>query len=118
MSEKIVVRFLKAWRGYSVDELAGFDPAVVEGLELKGFAEVYEDTGTASKAKPTKGSASKPGNKKTATTGAKKDQVADAGGEGDANSGADGDAGTDAAPADTGGGDDTSGEDDADEAKP
>ncbi|MFL1478285.1 hypothetical protein [Pseudomonas grimontii] len=124
MSEKIVVRFLKAWRGYSVDELAGFDPAVVEGLELKGFAEVYEDTGTVSKAKPTKGSASKPGNKKTAATGAKKDQAADAGGEDGGNGGADGSAGTDGAPADSGGAaeaggsDDTGGEDDADEAKP
>ncbi|UVM48346.1 hypothetical protein LOY38_18365 [Pseudomonas sp. B21-015] len=42
MSDKVVVRFLKAWRGYSADELAGFDPDVVEGLKSKGFAEVYE----------------------------------------------------------------------------
>jgi hypothetical protein len=42
MSDKIVVRFLKAWRGYSADELAGFDPDVVDGLKTKGFAEVYE----------------------------------------------------------------------------
>jgi hypothetical protein len=42
MSNKVVVRFLKAWRGYSADELAGFDEEVVEGLKSKGFAEVYE----------------------------------------------------------------------------
>lgn len=42
MSDKVVVRFLKAWRGYSAGELAGFDPEVVEGLKTKGFAEVYE----------------------------------------------------------------------------
>jgi hypothetical protein len=42
MSDKVVVRFLKAWRGYSADELAGFDEEVVEGLKAKGFAEVYE----------------------------------------------------------------------------
>jgi hypothetical protein len=118
MSEKIVVRFLKAWRGYSVDELAGFDPAVVEGLESKGFAEVYEDTGTASKSKPAKGPSSKPGTKKTAGSGAKNDQAADAGGEGGANTGADGGAGTDNASADSGGSADTGGEDGADEAKP
>ncbi|WP_185833396.1 hypothetical protein [Pseudomonas veronii] len=105
MSEKIVVRFLKSWRGYSVDELAGFDPAVVEGLELKGFAEVYEDNGTGSKSKPTKGSASKPGNKKTAGKGARKDQADDAGGEGgEGGEGSDGGAGT--------------GDDGADDAKP
>lgn len=42
MSDKVVVRFLKAWRGYSADELAGFDQEVAEGLKSKGFAEVYE----------------------------------------------------------------------------
>lgn len=42
MSDKVVVRFLKAWRGYSADELAGFDEEVAEGLKSKGFAEVYE----------------------------------------------------------------------------
>lgn len=42
MSDKVVVRFLKAWRGYSADELAGFDEAVADGLKTKGFAEVYE----------------------------------------------------------------------------
>ena len=42
MSNKVVVRFLKAWRGYSADELAGFDEEVAEGLKSKGFAEVYE----------------------------------------------------------------------------
>jgi hypothetical protein len=42
MSNKIVVRFLKAWRGYSAEELAGFDEEVAEGLKSKGFAEAYE----------------------------------------------------------------------------
>jgi hypothetical protein len=42
MSDKVVVRFLKAWRGYSADELAGFDQEVAEGLKSKGFAEAYE----------------------------------------------------------------------------
>lgn len=60
MSDKIVVRFLKAWRGYSADELAGFDPDVVEGLKVKGFAEVYEGGGAASRPKATKTSTGKP----------------------------------------------------------
>ncbi|MSU92934.1 MULTISPECIES: hypothetical protein [Pseudomonas] len=42
MSDKVVVRFLKAWRGYSAEELAGFDEEVAEGLKSKGFAEAYE----------------------------------------------------------------------------
>jgi hypothetical protein len=42
MSDKVIVRFLKAWRGYSADELAGFDEEVAEGLKSKGFAEAYE----------------------------------------------------------------------------
>ncbi len=59
MNDKIVVRFLKAWRGYSADELAGFDPDVVEGLKVKGFAEVYEGGGAGSRPKATKTSAGK-----------------------------------------------------------
>lgn len=52
MSDKVVVRFLKAWRGYSADELAGFDEAVADGLKSKGFAEIYEGDGsTASRPK-------------------------------------------------------------------
>jgi len=54
MSDKVVVRFLKAWRGYSADELAGFDEAVADGLKSKGFAEAYEGDG-ASAAKPKTG---------------------------------------------------------------
>lgn len=82
MSDKIVVRFLKAWRGYSVDELAGFDPAVVEGLEKKGFAEVYEGAGTASKARAPKKATSKPSDKKAAGTGSETDPPGGAGEEG------------------------------------
>ncbi|MCP1487984.1 hypothetical protein J3D48_004297 [Pseudomonas fluorescens] len=56
MTDKVVVRFLKAWRGYSTDELAAFDQAVVEGLESKGFAEVHQAGGeSATKAKGGKG---------------------------------------------------------------
>ena len=65
MSDKVVVRFLKAWRGYSADELAGFDEEVAEGLKSKGFAEVYEgDNSAAGKSKtgkPGAKSANKPG---------------------------------------------------------
>lgn len=66
MSDKVVVRFLKAWRGYSVDELAGFDPEVVEGLKAKGFAEVYEgEAGAAAKTKSPKSSGAKAGGAKS-----------------------------------------------------
>lgn len=56
MSDKVVVRFLKAWRGYSADELAGFDAAVAKGLKAKGFAEAYEGGGAPSKPKPARAS--------------------------------------------------------------
>ena len=49
MSDKVVVRFLKAWRGYSADELAGFDEAVADGLKSKGFAEAYKADGEGAK---------------------------------------------------------------------
>lgn len=66
MTDKVVVRFLKAWRGYSADELAGFDQAVVEGLQAKGFAEVYEPSGgTSAKSKGGKGKTAKAGAAKT-----------------------------------------------------
>ena len=66
MSDKVVVRFLKAWRGYSADELAGFEEEVVEGLKSKGFAEIYEGAGeSASKSKSSK-NASKPAGQKGA----------------------------------------------------
>ncbi|VVM93679.1 hypothetical protein PS673_02921 [Pseudomonas fluorescens] len=67
MSDKVVVRFLKAWRGYSADELAGFDEAVADGLKTKGFAEAYEADGE-SQRKPAKSSrvaGSKPNSQKT-----------------------------------------------------
>lgn len=62
MSDKVVVRFLKAWRGYSADELAGFDEAVADGLKSKGFAEVYEADGESGRkpAKSSRATASKP----------------------------------------------------------
>jgi hypothetical protein len=53
MTDKVVVRFLKAWRGYSADELAGFDEAVADGLKTKGFAEAYEADGESAR-KPAK----------------------------------------------------------------
>ena len=77
MSDKIVVRFLKAWRGYSADELAGFDSDVVEGLKAKGFAEVYEGAGGAtSRQRASKPAASKP---RAAKPSGKADENADDG---------------------------------------
>lgn len=77
MSDKIVVRFLKAWRGYSADELAGFDSDVVEGLKAKGFAEVYEGAGGAtSRQRASKPAASKP---RAAKPSGKADESADDG---------------------------------------
>lgn len=64
MSDKVVVRFLKAWRGYSADELAGFDEEVAEGLKSKGFAEAYE------KQKAGKASTKSSGAKAAGETGA------------------------------------------------
>ena len=77
MSDKVVVRFLKAWRGYSADELAGFDTDVVEGLKAKGFAEVYEGAGGAtSRQRASKPAASKP---RAAKPSGKADENADDG---------------------------------------
>ena len=77
MSDKVVVRFLKAWRGYSADELAGFDSDVVEGLKAKGFAEVYEGAGGAtSRQRASKPAASKP---RAAKPSGKSDENADDG---------------------------------------
>lgn len=66
MSDKVVVRFLKAWRGYSADELAGFDEAVADGLKAKGFAEAYEADGETGRkpAKASRTAASKPNSQK------------------------------------------------------
>ncbi|RDL19970.1 hypothetical protein [Pseudomonas jessenii] len=65
MTDKVVVRFLKAWRGYSTDELAAFDQTVVDGLESKGFAEVHQAGGeTAAKGKGAKGKSQKSGTAK------------------------------------------------------
>jgi hypothetical protein len=66
MSDKVVVRFLKAWRGYSADELAGFDEAVADGLKAKGFAEAYEADGEAGRkpAKVSRAAVSKPNSQK------------------------------------------------------
>ncbi|KQZ80654.1 hypothetical protein [Pseudomonas sp. Root562] len=62
MSDIVVVRFLKAWRGYSVDELAGFGADVAEGLKSKGFAELYEgEVGQSGKQKSGKTSTAKSG---------------------------------------------------------
>lgn len=98
MSDKIVVRFLKAWRGYSVGELAGFDAEVVKGLKTKGFAEAYEGGGTASKSKPAKASTGKP---RAPKPSGKPDENADGGtgedGAGGAESGEDDEGGEDGA---------------------
>lgn len=38
MSEKVIVKFTKPWRGYSPGEIAGFDESVVEALVGGGVA--------------------------------------------------------------------------------
>jgi hypothetical protein len=69
MTEKTAVRFLKAWRGYSAGELACFDDPVVEGLESKGFAEIYKGEGEpVAKAKGGKGKSQKAGGSNTGNT--------------------------------------------------
>jgi len=42
MSEKVIITFLKSWRGYGVGETAGFDPAVAKDLVSGGVAEKYK----------------------------------------------------------------------------
>lgn len=115
MSDKIVVRFLKAWRGYSADELAGFDPDVVEGLKIKGFAEVYEGAGGAiSRQRASKPAASKP---RAAKPSGKPDESGEGGSDDVDAGGAENGEGTDGA--DGGGGAaDESTENTDDEAKP
>lgn len=112
MSDKVVVRFLKAWRGYSADELAGFDPDVVEGLKTKGFAEVYEGAGGAtSRQRVSKPAASKP-------RAAKPSGKSDEGGEGGPDDGgAENSEGTDGADGGEGAADETT-ENTDEEAKP
>ncbi|MQT41393.1 hypothetical protein GHO45_10710 [Pseudomonas sp. FSL R10-0765] len=114
MSDKVVVRFLKAWRGYSADELAGFDPDVVEGLKAKGFAEVYEGAGGAtSRQRASKPAASKP----RATKPSGKSDESGEGGSDDVDAGgAENGEGTDGA--DGGGAADESTENTDDEVKP
>lgn len=70
MSDKIIVWFLKAWRGYSAEELAGFDVEVAKGLRSKGFAEIYEGEGEVTgKQRPARASAAKTnGTKSTGKT--------------------------------------------------
>jgi len=110
MSDKVVVRFLKAWRGYSADELAGFEEEVVEGLKSKGFAEIYEGAGeSASKPKSSK-NASKPAGQKGAgkvepssapdsqTTSSVKGEGSDGGDNGEGGDGGDGAGDNDAKP--------------------
>jgi hypothetical protein len=93
MSDKVVVRFLKAWRGYSADELAGFDEEVVEGLKSKGFAEVYEKP-KAGKAASSKASGAKNSGEAVATSSTTESSgAAPSGAEGgEGNSGTDDDA--------------------------
>ena len=44
MSKLISVTFVKAWRGYSKGEVAGFEPKVAQGLVDAGFANGKELT--------------------------------------------------------------------------
>lgn len=90
MSDKVVVRFLKAWRGYSADELAGFDQEVAEGLKTKGFAEAYE------KPKAGKTAAAKTsGSKNTGETAAVNSPAETSGSTSDGAEGSDGNSGAD-----------------------
>ncbi|WP_282412240.1 hypothetical protein [Pseudomonas sp. PS01299] len=90
MSDKVVVRFLKAWRGYSADELAGFDVEVAEGLKSKGFAEAYE------KPKAGKTATAKTGSAKTAgETGAANSLAEPPGATSNGTEGGEGNTGTD-----------------------
>lgn len=45
MSKLVSVTFVKAWRGYSKKEVAGFDPKVAQGLVDGGFATSKDLTG-------------------------------------------------------------------------
>lgn len=93
MSDKVVVRFLKAWRGYSADELAGFDSDVVEGLKSKGFAEVYEKPKAGKASSPKASSGKNAGEPGAATSPAEPSTAASTGAEGsEGNAGADDDA--------------------------
>ena len=115
MSDKIVVRFLKAWRGYSADELAGFDPDVVEGLKAKGFAELYEGAGgTTSRQRATKPAASKP---RAAKSSGKPDESGEGGSDDGGAGGAENGEGTDGADGGEGAADEST-ENTDDEAKP
>lgn len=58
-AEKLIVKFLKGWRGYNTDEVAGFDPDVAKALVDGGVAEPVEGT------KPSRPDS---GGTKTATT--------------------------------------------------
>lgn len=58
MSKKTIVTFVKPWRGYGPDEVAGFDKKEADVLLEKGIAQVYSGKkATAKREQPAAGSA-------------------------------------------------------------
>lgn len=79
MSEKVIVKFTKPWRGYSPGEIAGFDESVVEALVGGGVASHHVPaSAAASTATPLTGKRPKAGDKNaTSRAGASKAPVAE-----------------------------------------
>ena len=44
-AKKTAVKFLKGWRGYNTDEIAGFEDSVARRLVKEGVAEELEEAG-------------------------------------------------------------------------
>lgn len=59
-NEKVAVKFLKSWRGYSAGEVAGFGQVAADDLVKGKVAELVKGTGKGSG----KGGAAKPGSGK------------------------------------------------------
>lgn len=49
--EKVVVKFVKHWRGYNAGEVAGFDPELAQRLQDGGVAEKHGGGTKATKAR-------------------------------------------------------------------
>lgn len=93
MSEKrIPVQFLKSWRGYSKDEIAGFDQGDAQRLVDSDVAEFYSEDGRPAKGKG-KSKGTGKGSSSAATPPAPGTSTADpsAGGNGDGDGGGDND---------------------------
>lgn len=60
MSELKPVTFAKVWRGYNVDETAGFSAEVADMLVSNGIAVEYDPAATGAKPKRVRAAAPKP----------------------------------------------------------